>query len=102
MDGLPALQRGAVAAKKYSIAPIKKMIGPVAPTRYKHGFGFTAQQVLLIALLNFFIGLAVAFYAHGVAEKVVQVIKGSPLELNIDNMTHAPSLDGLTGLWSTK
>lgn len=102
MDGLPGLQRGGVAAKKYSVAPIKKMIGPLAPTRYQHGLGFTAQQILLVALVSFLIGIAVVSYAHVVAEKVAQLIKGSPLELNIRNMTDASSSDGLTGLWSTK
>ena len=64
MDGLPGMQRGVTAARTYSVAPIKKMDGPLAPTKYQFGYGFNSFQVMLIALMSFLVGLAVAYYAE--------------------------------------
>lgn len=63
MDGLPGMQRGTWAAKEFSVAPIKKMVGPIAPTHYTAGLGWNLQQVILIALLAFLIGIAITLYA---------------------------------------
>ena len=102
MDGLPGMQRGLKAGQKYGVVPLKKMVGPLAPTSYRFGYGFTTLQVFLIALMSFFIGLAVAYYGSPVAQAVVDGLKGSPLEVNIGNLTHGSSLEGITGLWSTR
>ena len=96
------MRRGITAAKTHKVAPIKKMVGPLAPTRYQFGYGFTSLQVLLIALMSFLIGLAVAYYGRSVAELVAAGVKGSPLETKVGNLTHGASLEGLTGLWATR
>lgn len=63
MDGLPGMQRALVAAKRESVAPIKKMVGPLAPQHYRNtGFGFALHQVLLVALLAFLVGMLAASY----------------------------------------
>lgn len=102
MDGLPGMRRGLNAAKKYNVAPIKKMVGPLAPTRYRSGYGFTTMQVILIALFSFLIGLAVAYYGRVVIEIVSDSINGRPLEVKLDNLTQASPLESLAGFWSTK
>ena len=99
MDGLPGMHRALVAGKKHGVAPIKKMVGPLAPTKYQSGYGFAAQQVILIAFASFLVGLAAAFYGPILYEVVVNGVKASPLEVNVVNMTQVPSLEGLSGLW---
>ncbi|KAI1641527.1 hypothetical protein F4809DRAFT_587106 [Biscogniauxia mediterranea] len=58
MDGLPGMPRGLVAAKKHSVAPIKKMVGPLAPrngtaarTELHISYIVIAFLTLLVALL---------------------------------------------------
>jgi len=96
MDGLPGMQRAVVAGKKHSVAPIKKMVGPLAPTKYQFGYVFTVQQVFMIALLSFLVGLAVAYYGQTVLEIVT--INRTPLETNMGNETYGSSFEGLAGL----
>lgn len=65
MDGLPGMQRGLTAAKKYSVQPIKKMVGLNAPGpgSYKtSNGGFTLEQVLLVVLLAFLAGVFAASF----------------------------------------
>ena len=101
MDGLPGLKRGLAAGKKFHVAPIEKMVGPLAPKRYSSGYGFSVLQVLLIALLAFFAGLAVAVYGRTAADFIKYGVKDSPLELKVGNWTQLASREGLIGLWST-
>ena len=102
MDGLPGMQRGIRAAKTHGVAPIKKMVGPLAPVRYQSGYGFSVLQVVLIALLTFLIGLAIPFYGRTFAEIIPESIKNSPPDLRIINTTRISSLGSLQGLWSTR
>ena len=102
MDGLPGMKRGLRAAKTFDVAPIKKMVGPLAPTRYQSGYGFSGVQVFLIALLAFLIGLAIPLFGQRIVETATQSIKGSPLEMHITNSSHISSLEGLKGLWATR
>lgn len=80
------------------LATVKKMVGPLAPTRYQSGYGFTSLQVVLVALLAFLVGLAVAFYGHSVAEMFVE----SKPEIVIRNLTQNSPLGGLSQLWATR
>ena len=74
------------------------MVGPLAPTRYQFGYGFTSQQVILIALLSFLVGLAVAFYGRPVAE----IFMESKPDMVIRNITHTSPFDSLSQLWTTR
>ena len=76
MDGLPGMQRGLIAAKRERVAPIKKMVGPLAPSRYQNGVGFSSSQVMSIALLSFMIGIMLAFYGP--------MLLSSHADLNLD------------------
>ena len=80
------------------LSAVKKMVGPMAPTRYQFGYGFTTLHVALIALLSFLIGFAVANYGRTVAEMFVE----SKPDLIIQNMTHGTKLEGLSQLWTTR
>ena len=77
---------------------VKKMVGPLAPTRYQFGYGFSSQQVILIALLSFLIGLVVAFNGRLVADTFLE----SKPDMIIRNMTHNSPLESLTQLWATR
>ena len=82
-----------------SIRPtVKKMVGPLAPTRYQHGYAFTAQQVILVALMSFLIGLAMAFYGRPMADMLVE----SKPDTIIRNITYHTRLEGLSQLWATR
>jgi hypothetical protein len=102
MDGLPGMKRGLTAAKTYNVSPIKKMVGPLAPTRYQAGLGFNTSQVLLIALLSFLIGLAVSTYGQTAMTLLSETAKGSPLEVHVGNWTTKSPVEGLSGLWATR
>jgi hypothetical protein len=102
MDGLPGMKRGLAAAKTYNVPPLKKMVGPLAPTRYHSGLGFSTLQVLIIALLMFFLGLATALYGREALDIVTETVKGSPLELHVGNLTQRATQEGISGIWATQ
>lgn len=89
MDGLPGMQRASWAAKEYSVAPIKKMVGPLAPTKYTAGAGWHLQQMLLIALLSFLIGLAVAFYGPVLRQVALETAGQGKIDFTFSNLTQA-------------
>ena len=100
MDGLPGMKRGTWAAKEYSVVPLKKMVGPLAPTKYRARYGFSAQQVVLIALLAFMIGMAFMSYGPMLRVILVEAVKDSPLEVKGGNLTPGNGyvLEGFSGL----
>ncbi len=101
IDGMPGMKRGLTAAKTHKVAPLKKMVGPLAPTRYHSGLGFSVLQMLLIALLSFLIGLTVAWHGQTIFNTLLTGVKGSPLELHVPNWTQVSSSEKFRGLWST-
>ena len=62
MDGLPGMKRALAAGKREKVAPIKKMVGPLTPTRYQNGLGFSPNQVIVTALLSVLFGVLLALY----------------------------------------
>jgi hypothetical protein len=52
MDGLPAMQIARQTAKEESIAPMPKMVGPLAPRHYERGRRFGAHHLILVAVLS--------------------------------------------------
>ena len=102
MDGMPGMHRALVAGKEHSVAPIKKMVGPLAPTKYQTEYGFTARQMFLLALVSFLIGLAVAVYGSVLARTVLSGVKSPDVDIKVVNLSHVPVLEGLTGLWSRR
>jgi hypothetical protein len=62
MDGLPGMRRGVETAKRENVKPIKKMVGPFAPTSEYPQARVTGQvpilYLIIVALLSFCIGIA--------------------------------------------
>lgn len=87
MDGLPGMKRGTWAAKEFNVAPIKKMVGPLAPTQYTAGVGWNMFQVLLIALLSFLLGSAITLYAPVLRQMVIEATGQSKADLSFSNFT---------------
>jgi hypothetical protein len=52
MDGLPALHVAQKAQKEHNIEPMKKMVGPLAPTHYQNSNRFSPKHLLLAMLLT--------------------------------------------------
>ena len=63
MDGLPGLQRAMKVGKLENVAPIKKMVGPLAPVRYSFEQGYSATHVVFLVLASFFLGAVMTRYA---------------------------------------
>ncbi|KIW02453.1 uncharacterized protein PV09_06263 [Verruconis gallopava] len=62
MDGLPGMKIGLATARAEKIAPIVKMVGPLAP---KNGTGYaihTQRQIFMIVILSFLLGAFAAIY----------------------------------------
>jgi hypothetical protein len=54
------MKRGYEFAKRNKVEPLKKMIGPYAPKVPRTADAITPIQVVLVALLSFVIGVALA------------------------------------------
>lgn len=52
MDGLPALHIAQKTRVQERIEPLKKMVGPHAPTHYQNGNRFSLEQLLLVAFVT--------------------------------------------------
>lgn len=73
MDGLPGMQRAQVAAKEKKVAPIKKMVGPLAPKKYVNAYGgVNVEVVVIIAIVCFLMGILLALYAPSLREMVAK------------------------------
>jgi hypothetical protein len=61
MDNLPGMKRGLEVAKQESVAPIKKMVGPLAPTRYQTGY-YGLEHIVLVAVFCLIFGVFAGAY----------------------------------------
>ncbi|KUI72938.1 hypothetical protein VM1G_08395 [Cytospora mali] len=52
MDGLPALHIAQRVQKEEQITPVKKMVGPLAPTQYQNASRYGLEHLLLVALIT--------------------------------------------------
>ena len=59
MDGMPGMKRAVKAGKTFSVEPIKKMAGPLAPRNGVRGdrTGVSFLMVLMVALISFALGM---------------------------------------------
>jgi len=63
MDGLPGMRRAVETSKKEKVEPIKKMVGPFAPSeRQKTQNKMASVSTSTIAILSFFAGLFFAIF----------------------------------------
>jgi hypothetical protein len=80
MDGLPGMKIGLATARAEKIAPIQKMVGPLAP---KIGGGVagavhTQRQIALIVVLSFLLGVFAALYGLPMWVEMKTVIRNAP------------------------
>jgi hypothetical protein len=83
MDGLPGMKTGLATGKAEKIAPIVKMVGPLAP---KNGTGYTVhseKQIRLIILLSFLLGIFAALYGLPLWQEVKTLIRSVPAHTHL-------------------
>lgn len=52
MDGLPAMHIAQKTCVQEQIEPLKKMVGPLAPTHYQNSNRFSLEHLLLVAFVT--------------------------------------------------
>lgn len=62
MDGLPALNIAQKTRIQERIDPLKKMVGPLAPTHYQNGNRFSLEHLLLVAFVTAIVTAFVVTY----------------------------------------
>jgi hypothetical protein len=67
MDGLPGMKRAVDCGKKEKVEPIKKMVGPFAPTKCHKGNVIATEYVILVAFLSFLLGAVTVVYGKDMA-----------------------------------
>lgn len=78
------------------------MVGPLAPTKYQAGTGVPMPSVIFLALVSLLVGIALAVYAPAIMAKSGLDLSRAHSSLKGVNLTHVPSIEELTGLWTTK
>lgn len=69
IDGLPGMQRGQEVAKRDSVMPIKKIVGPLALRKYVGPYGGVQPKiVVLAAAVCFLLGCLFGFYVPLLSE----------------------------------
>jgi hypothetical protein len=66
MDGLPGMKRAVEAGRREKVEPIKKMVGPWAPTMKprKGSGGLGVEYAVLVALVSFVLGALTMLYGR--------------------------------------
>ena len=103
MDGMPAMKRALTAGKTFSVEPIKKMVGPLAPKNGAYGSaaGVSWLSLLIIAMLSFVMGIAFATYQPTVLSYTVEAASNLQYTGTLSNGTQARSEGPLTA-WIRK
>lgn len=70
MDGLPALHVAQKARVQENIEPLRKMVGPLAPTHYQNDSRFGVQHLLLVALVAAVVSALATRYGFDTARAV--------------------------------
>lgn len=85
MDGLPALHVAQKAMVREKIEPLKKMVGPFAPTHYQNGNKFGVEHLILVALVTAIVTALVTRYGFETARAVA-----IRLPAQASRIVHAP------------
>lgn len=70
MDGLPALNIAQKARIQENIEPLKKMVGPLAPTPYQNRNRFGVGHLILVALVAAIVSALVTRYGFDIARTI--------------------------------
>lgn len=71
IDGIPGMRRGVETAKRESVEPIKKMVGPPAPTNYsvatlsRSNVTVPLWVLVIVAILAFCLGIQAVWLWNG-------------------------------------
>ncbi|KAK4943622.1 hypothetical protein LTR66_014595 [Elasticomyces elasticus] len=81
MDGLPGMKAGLKAKDEYDIEPLKKMIGPFAPT--KMGVigkidGFTLEQMIIVFVVAFIAGVMAVTISPDMLRRALHMVRSNP------------------------
>lgn len=90
MDGLPALHVAQKAMIEEKIEPLKKMVGPLAPSRYQNGNRFGLEHLVLVALVTALVTAIVMRY--GVEAARIVAVR---LPADASRLVHAPLRTGI-------
>jgi len=72
MDGLPGTKNAQLTMKAENITPLKKMVGPLAPTHYGYSKArFGAEHLLLVAIVTALITYLVLLYGAQIASALL-------------------------------
>jgi hypothetical protein len=72
MDGLPGTHNGQATMKAEKITPLKKMVGPMAPTRYGYpNAKFGIEHLLLVAVVSVVSTYLLLLYGAQIASALV-------------------------------
>jgi hypothetical protein len=74
MDGLPGMKKALEVGKRESVAPIKKMVGPLAPVKYQSVGSYTVEHLVVVAVLFLLLGIALAHYGPAYTESLLEVL----------------------------
>jgi hypothetical protein len=74
MDGLPGMKKALEVGKLENVAPIKKMVGPLAPLRYQSTGTYTLEHLIVVAMLFLFLGVALAHFGPAYADRMADVL----------------------------
>jgi hypothetical protein len=84
MDGLPGMKIGLDIGKAEKIAPIQKMVGPLAPRNGTAGNVVYAQkQIRLIILLSFLLGVFAALYGLPLWASFKESLREAPAHIHL-------------------
>lgn len=86
MDGLPALHIAQKSMVSQKIEPLKKMVGPLAPTYYRNSNRFGLEHLLLVAMFTAII-TALAISSHSLDAARAIALR---LPANASQYMHAP------------
>lgn len=76
MDGLPSMRTGLKVGKTDGIEPIKKMVGPLAPTDRRPGRrALGVGDAVIIALLSLVLGVFLGLYGEALAALAAPLVR---------------------------
>lgn len=81
MDGLPAMHVAQKTMLQERIEPLKKMVGPLAPTRYQNGNRFGVEHLVLVAVMTAIITAILMSFGADTARAVAVRLPASPSRL---------------------
>lgn len=85
MDGLPALHAAQKTMMQEKIEPLKKMVGPLAPSCYQNSNRYGLEHLLLVALVTGMVTAVIMSYGLDTA-RIVAVRAGN----ETSRLMHAP------------